>query len=216
AFDRGRHDADAAARGYQPQRGLQFLGLSTDYRFDACIPVERENLIGVARPRRFRINDQVLICGCAQPEFSFPGRQLVPPRHHDAETFFADNAADDRLVVEAEATETYIDAAILQRRDLFQCSHLQKIYFCAGCDDAETADQLRQRVVQGRSDEADVELQHHALGDSLGHRTHFVNPLQYLASLFEQISAWFCQREWPTPVEQPYPEFVLKLLHLTA
>lgn len=59
-----------------------------------------------------------LTCDCkaAQPEFAFSGRQLVPPRHHNAETLFADNATNDRLVVETEAAETYVDAAVLQRR----------------------------------------------------------------------------------------------------
>lgn len=78
--------------------------------------------------------------------FPFLAASLCP-RQHDAETRFADDAADDRLVVKSQTTETHIDAAILQRRELFQCSHLQKIYFCARCDDAKSADQLRQRVV---------------------------------------------------------------------
>jgi hypothetical protein len=99
---------------------------------------------------------------------------------------------------------------------LFECSHLQKIYLCARCDETETADQLWQRVVQRGSDEADVELQHHALGHSFGHRTHLVDALQYLASLFEQISARFGQRKRSTSVKQSHTEFVLKLLHLTA
>jgi hypothetical protein len=54
-------------------------------------------------------------------------------------------------------------------------------------------------------------LQHHALAIRLVIAPHFVNALQYL-----EISAGFRQREWSTPVEQAYAEFVLKLLHLAA
>jgi len=77
-------------------------------------------------------------------------------------------------------------------------------------------DQFRQRVVQGGRNEADVELQHHALGDPLGHRTHLVNALQNLTSLFKKVSARLGQRKRSTTIEQPHPQLFLELLHLAA
>ncbi len=140
----------------------------------------------------------------------------MPAWDHEADAFFTDDATNDRLIVESQSTKTDIDAAVLQRRDLLERRHLQKVDLCTWEDDAEAADQFRKSVVERGSDKADIELQHRSFGDPLGHRAHLVDALQDLAPLFEQIPSWLCQRQWSAAIEQTHAQFVLELLYLAA
>src|SRR3954453_22987410 len=140
----------------------------------------------------------------------------MEPRQHDDQPLLANDLARDAIIIEMQPPEGDVDAAFAQCRDLFGRRHFDEPDLnLRGCH-SKPAQQLRQGVIKRRCYEADTDPRVPLLVQFAGHGADFLEPLQQLPRLLEEIATGRCQGYGPGPIEQPDPKLLLELLHLTT
>ena len=137
--------------------GLQFTRLMHDIRCQATVVKQGDHLVGIARARLARVDDERLRgqAGEAECERSLVGHKVVRKRQGHHQRLVPQHVAPHAGVLPADAPETDIDPPLLQRRDLLEADHFHQAQLHIGCLRAEAADEIRQGGVNGGRGETD-------------------------------------------------------------